>query len=101
MRKALGKYDLTLFQLEILLAVELHEGDTITDIMGRGLLDGNAFDSIVTKALQRLAEGISGKPGRDLIKKQISPHNANARILFLTDKGHALLSEVKTELNIK
>ncbi|NYZ69879.1 hypothetical protein H0A36_28095 [Endozoicomonas sp. SM1973] len=101
MRKTLAEYDLTLFQLEILLAVELNEGATLFDIFGRGHLDESVGVSVTAKAIQRLAEGVSGAVGRNLILKEVSSHNAKARTLRLSSEGKTLVTTIKKELGIK
>ena len=101
MREALARAELTLFHLEILLAIEVSEGETMFDIMGRGMLHNEVRPSTTAKAIQRLAEGTSRTPGKHLVKREASAHNANAQSLYLTPAGKEVLSSLKKELNIK
>ncbi|WP_431722653.1 hypothetical protein [Zooshikella sp. RANM57] len=97
----MSEYNLTLLQLEILLAVESNEGDTLSDIISRGFLPTNSPIATISSPLQRLAEGTSRTGGRGFVKRVVSSHNANASLLFLTDDGKKVLKEIKNKINYK
>ncbi|MGI0120197.1 hypothetical protein [Zooshikella sp. RANM57] len=102
LRLILSQYNLTLLQLEILLAIELNEGATLQDIVGRGHLeDFHTMFSTLSKGVRRLAEGADGAAGKRYIYREVSPSNANAWCLFLTDEAKRILEEIKKEINYK
>ncbi|WP_027709123.1 MarR family winged helix-turn-helix transcriptional regulator [Zooshikella ganghwensis] len=101
LRKALHGYSLTVFQLEILLAVEANEGLTLNEILNKGWLETDSTLSTIATPLQRLAEGTPRTKGRGFIKKVKSAQNANANELYLTGEGKKVLSHIKLEIGLK
>ncbi|MCX4024730.1 winged helix-turn-helix transcriptional regulator [Endozoicomonas sp. SM1973] len=100
-RQALLEHNITAFQFEILLAVELNEGATLLEIMSRGFLPTTSTVSTVASPLQRLAEGTPRTRGRGFIRKLKSTHNANANELYLTETGRTVLDDIKTKIDYK
>ncbi|WP_163831997.1 MarR family winged helix-turn-helix transcriptional regulator [Spartinivicinus ruber] len=100
-RQVLAEHNITILQFEILLAVELNEGSTLSDIMGRGFLPTSSTIATISSPIQRLAEGTPRTPGRGLVKKEPSPHHKNASLLYLTKDGREVLEDIKNKLDYK
>lgn len=101
LRKVLSDYDLTIFQLEALVAVSKNEGCTVTEILNRGYMKTNNSMSTITTQIKRLAEGTNATPGKNLIKRIVCSYNAKASELYLTEKGKDTLSKMLQDLQMK